>query len=199
MVNLWLAQSAAPWWESPNFWISAVGGPIATLFVGICFVWLIPRAQRKASLAFELFKMYHTTEMQTARKQAFEYFHNVPASAKLEDRIRAFWEWTTDPTSLSRHAASADVLQSAQKIFSFFAACESCLAEKQASRKLLHSLIGHQFSRWSLSTIEPMVRRGFDPAQVKSGFTKPAWFDGMPRLRKACGHDAPLELKWPRV
>jgi hypothetical protein len=193
----WILAQTAPVSPSPLLlkdWVVPLVGPAVSLFVALLFFWLAPRRQRKRELAIDLWKIYNSDEMQTARREAWQFLHGETDANKVKERVAQFWEWALVLGSRPQLVADAPNFQQVQKVFDFFATCNQCLEMGEVDEDLLKASLGYYFSRWSEDTVEALVRENPPDKPLTAVTRRPAWLDGMPKFRSIMGMPPPCKI-----
>ena len=168
-------------------------GPLISLGVAIFVFWWGPKRQRERQLALDLHEIYNSSEMQRNRIEAWAYLHGELDRRIVDERFDKVIRWTTAFPPAADLASDAVKLQQILKVFSFFATCEDCLRERLVDPKLLRTLLGYSFLRWSVDTIDA-VRVRAPASNDLAAVNLPGWFAGMPLLKELCGIPMPARL-----
>ena len=175
-------------------WVFPFAAPFVSLAVALLFFWLVPRKQRRKQLAIELWQVFNSNEMTTARRDALEYLGGTGDPDLTRQRVASFWRWALNMTPLPDLVHEAEKLHQVQKVLDFFAACDRCLDSREVDRHLLKSLLGFYFSRWSIDVVDGLVRKNAPNQPFDEAAQRPAWLLGMPAFRRLVGLPPPLRI-----
>lgn len=142
------------------------------------FFWLIPRIWSRRQLTMDMFKLFSSNDMESARRTAWGFFRDA-APEQLADYIRYL--------IAQKHAFPRDdqhmLYHQISKVMEFFAILERLVENHDVQRRMTAVFFSHYYAWWREMGLLPL-KRALELVARKEGFVDPAkmpsWNDDFP-------------------